>query len=327
MENQINLIDTREKIISRIMIFILLSGIILSIIFVIAILSPKNFPSQKIVEIKYGTGLVQLSKDLKKQKIIKSSVIFELLVIISTKNNTILAGNYYFEKPMGTIEITRRLINGKFNLAPIKITIPEGYTIKDINELLSKKLIKFDSENFLNLAKGKEGFLFPDTYLFFPTASANVAYKELNNNFNKKVEKLNLTLLSDNELNKIVTMASLIEKEAGNNEEMPFISGILSNRLKKNMPLQVDASFIYLLGKKSSDLTKDDLKIDSPYNTYVNKGLPPGPINNPGMNAILASLNPAKTPYYFYLHDKDGIIHYAKTFEEHKINKRKYLNN
>ena len=149
----------------------------------------------------------------------------------------------------------------------------------------------------------------------------------MNNNFNKKVEKLNLTLLSDNELNKIVTMASLIEKEAGNNEEMPFISGILSNRLKKNMPLQVDASFIYLLGKKSSDLTKDDLKIDSPYNTYVNKGLPPGPINNPGMNAILASLNPAKTPYYFYLHDKDGIIHYAKTFEEHKINKRKYLNN
>lgn len=327
MENNTNPINTIEKIISKIMMGILIIGLFIFISFVFVTIPPRDFPAKKIIEIKYGTGLIQVSKDLKQQKIIRSSVVFELLVMLSTKNNTVLAGNYYFEKPIGIIDITRRLINGKFNLAPIKITIPEGYTIKDINEILSQKLVKFDSQNFLILTKNREGYLFPDTYLFFPNASANTIYKELTNNFNRKIEKLNINNLSDEELNKILTLASLIEKEAGNNDEMPIISGILSNRLKKKMPLQVDASFIYLLGKKSSDLTVDDLKIDSPYNTYINKGLPPGPINNPGMTAIISAINPSKTPYYFYLHDKNGIIHYAKTFEEHKSNKRKYLNN
>ncbi len=286
---------------------------------------PANFPSQRITEIHAGSGIIQVARDLQTQGIIRSAVVFEFLTLLSSKQGTIVAGNYYFEKPLDARQVAYRLKYGKFNLAPVRVTIPEGFTIRDISETLSEKLIHFDTATFLALAKDKEGYLFPDTYLFFPTASATTVFRDMSNNFDKKIEKAQLDTTSSVELSRTVIMASILEKEAANSAEMPIVAGILSNRLKKGMPLQVDATFMYLLGKKSSELTVDDLRIDSPYNTYIHKGLPPGPIDNPGMDAILAALHPAKTPYYFYLHDSHGIIHYARTFEEHKANKRKYL--
>jgi len=120
-------------------------------------------------------------------------------------------------------------------------------------------------------------------------------------------------------------MASIIEKESLNGDERQIVSGILWKRISLGMPLQVDATFLYINGKASAELTKDDLNIDSPYNTYRNKGLPPGPINNPGLDAIVAALYPKDSPYLYYLHDKKGKVHYAKTFNEHVANKRKYL--
>ena len=288
---------------------------------------PANFPSQTIIEIKPGTGLIQISKDLKRQGIVRSAVLFEFVGLMYARDGVVSSGMYYLEEPLSSTEIAYRLAHAKYNLSPVRITIPEGYTVRDINQALSAKLIDFDSATFLALAKDAEGYLFPDTYFFYPTATAETAYREMRQNFARRVVKnLEGQGISDTKLHQLVTMGSLLEKEAANTAEMPTIAGILHNRLKKKMALQVDASFLYLLGKKSSDLTLADLKIDSPYNTYMNKGLPPGPINNPGLRAIEAALHPAETPYYFYLHDKDGIIHYAKTFEEHKANKRKYLN-
>jgi UPF0755 protein len=123
----------------------------------------------------------------------------------------------------------------------------------------------------------------------------------------------------------MVTMASILEGEVRTEEDRRLVSGILWKRIEKGMYLQVDATFSYLIGKGSAELTMTDLSLDSPYNTYRHKGLPPGPINNPGLDAMRAAINPEASPYYFYLSDKDGNTHYAKTFDEHKDNKAKYL--
>ena len=145
-------------------------------------------------------------------------------------------------------------------------------------------------------------------------------------NFNKKIEPWTGAIeASKHSLRDIVNMASILEREASTPEDMSLVSGVLWNRISKGMPLQVDATFMYLLGRKSSELTTADLKIKSAYNTYVNKGLPGGPIGNPGITAISAAINPTATSFMYYLSDKDGMMHYAKTFDEHVANKNKYL--
>lgn len=123
----------------------------------------------------------------------------------------------------------------------------------------------------------------------------------------------------------IFVMASILEREAKNSDEAGIISGILWKRLEKGMPLQVDATFLYTIGKGSDQLTTADLAHNEPYNTYVNKGLPPGPIGNPGVSMVLAALHPVDSSYYYYLHDPNGHVHFAKTYSEHLANKKKYL--
>jgi UPF0755 protein len=143
---------------------------------------------------------------------------------------------------------------------------------------------------------------------------------------NKKTESLNEEISkSKRSLKEIIIMASLIEKEARGEEDRFIISGILWKRIEKGIPLQVDAPFLYILGKESSELTISDLSTNSPFNTYRYKGLPPAPIGNPGLESIKASLRPTTSPYLYYLHDKNGNIYYAKTYDEHKQNIKKYL--
>jgi UPF0755 protein len=150
--------------------------------------------------------------------------------------------------------------------------------------------------------------------------------KILKDNFNKKIDNLSNKIKSSGKtLKDIVIMASIIEKESNGDDDRVAISSILWKRIENKMPLQVDATFLFLIGKESSELTRADLGLKSPYNTYINKGLPPGPISNPGIETLTAAMSPVKTQYLFYLHDKDGVVHYAKTFEEHKKNKQKYL--
>ena len=144
-------------------------------------------------------------------------------------------------------------------------------------------------------------------------------------NFENKTKNIFDASFTVNEINDTLTTASILEREANGTEDIKIISGILQNRLNKNMPLQVDAPFYYLLGKESSELTQADLKIKSPYNTYINKGLPPAPIGNPGLKAIEAAVYPTKTDYLYYLHDINGVVHYAKTHSEHVKNKQLYL--
>jgi len=287
---------------------------------------PLSFPKGEIVTVEAGTSLRQISKVLKEKHIIRSRFLFEVAVISLGGEKGVLASSYLFEKPINGIHVAWRLVRWQHNLAPIKATLPEGLTVKEMADIFAGSLTGFNKEKFLSLANPKEGFLFPDTYLFFLDATPEVIVAQLASTFENKIKPLQSQIKkSSHNLNEIVTMASIIEKESLKTDERQIVSGILWKRIRIGMPLQVDATFLYINGKGSADLTKDDLNIDSPYNTYRNKGLPPGPINNPGLDAIIAALYPKESPYLYYLHDAKGSVHFARTFEEHVANKRKYL--
>jgi UPF0755 protein len=244
--------------------------------------------------------------------------------ILSDK--TINKGEYYFEKPVSVVGVALRISGRDFGIDRKKITFPEGFTNKQIAMRLDKELSDFDSNLFLELAKDSEGYLFPDTYNFFPWSTPEVVLTTLKKTFEQKTESLNEEISkSKRSLKEIIIMASLIEKEARGEEDRFIISGILWKRIEKGIPLQVDAPFLYILGKESSELTISDLSTNSPFNTYRYKGLPPAPIGNPGLESIKASLRPTTSPYLYYLHDKNGNIYYAKTYDEHKQNIKKYL--
>ncbi|MBU0611960.1 endolytic transglycosylase MltG [Patescibacteria group bacterium] len=266
--------------------------------------APSGFPKGVILNIEEGTTLRYLSGDLKAEKIIRSRIAFEAFVIMYGGEKHLILGDYLFEKKTPVFEVARRISKGVYHLAPVKITIPEGFDISQISESFVGKLHDFNKENFIVEARLREGYLFPDTYFFLTTANEKDVLKSMGDNYKKKIlpflEKIVATGKTEGQ---VITMASIIEREAKGDADRTVISGILWSRIKKGMPLQVDAA----------------------PDTYKTKGLPKSPICNPGIKAIEASIYPENSPYLYYLHDKEGAIHYARTFEEHKINKLKYL--
>lgn len=202
------------------------------------------------------------------------------------------------------------------------VTIPEGATVADINKLLRETGVLTGE-----LPQSLEGYLFPDTYEFFVPSNAETVKAKFEENFNKKARTAVPEGSSEEDLKEILIKASLIEKEVPDSSERRIVAGIMMKRLKNNIPLQMDASLCY--GKQSpcSPITESDKKTDSPFNTYQNLGLPPHPIANPGVDAILAAMNPATTPYWFYLSDpKSKKTIFSKTLDEHNNNIVKYLN-
>lgn len=290
---------------------------------------PTSFPVGKTVVIPEGATVREIAHVFEEREIIKSPIAFEMLVKTLSDNNQVIAGEYFFSQKLALYEVINRVTGGKYGLDPIKVTIYEGSTVEEIGEILESKFPGIQADRFATLAAGLEGYLFPDTYYFLPIIKEEQVIKEMSKNFQTKVEPLLVQLKEVNkDLHDIITMASLIEGEASNSsQERKVISGILWKRIEINMPLQVDAVFKYIVGRGGTNITKADLKIESPYNTYKNKGLPPGPINNPGLSSIVAAINPSPSPYLFYLHDKYGNIHYAVNYSQHSSNARRYLRN
>jgi UPF0755 protein len=287
---------------------------------------PAEFPQGRKIEIENGRTLREISSELKSDNIVRSASLFELFVRAFGNDKNIQSGVYFFENPLSTFEIAERLMNSVFGLDPSRITIPEGATVIEIASILDRRLDGFDKKRFIELALPDEGFLFPDTYFFLSNTPPEQIIAEMKANFVKKLQPYEQELAeSAYTLDELVTFASILEKEARKSSDRKMIAGILENRLKIDMPLQVDAAFRYIIGKGTFDLTLKDLKKDSPYNTYTNKGLPPGPIANPGLDSIAAVLEPKKSPYLFFLHDMAGKLHYSATFAEHKVNKYRYL--
>lgn len=265
--------------------------------------APDNFPTGIILNIKEGSSLRSVSKYLEENHIIHSRVLFETFVIIF-EGEKVVSGDYLFDSKIPVFEVARRISRGDRYLAPIKVTIPEGFNVSEISKTFTSKLPNFNQDNFLMEATKKEGYLFPDTYFFLTTDTEVDVIKSMSDNFERKILSIRPEIISSGKSEKdIIIMASIVEKESKGDVDREFISGILWKRIAMGMPLQVDADM----------------------STYKTKGLPQNPISNPGLKAIGAAIHPKSSNYLYYLHDKDGNVHYATTFAEHVSNKLRYL--
>lgn len=308
------------------------------IITLVATLSrpPKQFTSDTIVTIYPGMLSQDLATVLEESKVIRSAEWFRVLLSARFNKKPIVVGDYIFEKPETVFSVLYRINRGIYGNGQIRVTFPEGITNIQMSEILLKSIPDFNVGDFLIKTSDMEGYLFPNTYFFFRTSSVEQVINSLTQEMNR-VQKSLETYFANNGMTKnkfggkqrtwkeIITMASILEKEAYNAEEAKVIAGILWKRIETGMPMQVDATFLYTHQKGSSSLSIKDLQTDNPYNTYTRKGLPIGPIGNPGKAMIEAALNPEKSDFWYYLHGDDGKVRYGKNHDEHVINKQKYL--
>ncbi len=300
--------------------------LLISFIFSTLYLPTFHFPVGTYIEIQKGTSLSQTADILKENGVIGSALSFRIYVHFFYGDTSVIAGKYFFDTRLCLVNVAKRVTSGDYRTPRVKILIPEGFDVADIASALKKEIPEFDSEKFMKLAAHEEGYLFPDTYLFYGTVSPEEMITKMKKNFQTKTKEIADEITASKKTQRdIVIMASIIEREAMTPYDRRIVSGILWKRIGLGMPLQVDAVFDAVNGKTTKDLTLKDLQTDSPYNTYTNKGLPPGPICNPGIDTLIAATEPEKTAYLYYLSDIKGTMHYAKTFEEHKINKSKYL--
>jgi len=290
--------------------------------------APGAFPIRKVVSVSNGMSLSEIAEKLEAEQVVRSPFWFTNFVLLLRGEKQIVGGDYYFEQSLSVFEVARRITKGIFNIDQIRTTIPEGSNIFEIAKILKGNYPTFDEARFLQLAEEREGYLFPDTYHFGANPDPEKVIEVMVTTFNKKTndpEIKDAIRASGKNLDEIITMASIVENEARQTRTRRIIAGILWERIRLSMPLQVDVSFKYINGKTTKDITLNDLKIDSPYNSYLYKGLPPTPISNPGLDSIMATVNPIPTDYLFFLSDASGTMHYARTFEEHQYNKARYL--
>ncbi len=285
-----------------------------------------TFPVGELVSVPQGLSLSATAEQLKHDGVIRSALAFRVLVTIFGAERTIHAGDYLFDEPLDIFTVSRAIAVGRFGLEPYRIRIPEGASVEEVSKIFGNRLLRFSTDNFLAQAKPYEGYLFPDTYFFLPNATEDTVLQAMRQNFDSHVATIQGSIASSTHpLADIVTMASILEREAYNTSDRRLISGVLWNRMTRGMPLQVDAAFAYSIGKGTFQLTMKDLVTDSPYNTYVNKGLPPTPIGNPSLDSILAAATPTKTSYIYFLADRNGVTHYCKTYSCQLSNKARYF--
>lgn len=288
----------------------------------------KNDKSTKIFVIRKGESLSNIAKNLANEGLIRNKIVFYLVVKRLGIERKIQAGDFRLSPSMDGYEIAKTLTHGTLDLW---VTFIEGMRKEEMAQIISRY---FNIPEIEFVKMGREGYLFPDTYLIPKDATAGSIINILENNFYKKFDKSLQEKAKQQNLTpeEVIIIASLVEREAKFNEDRPLVASVILNRLKIGMKLDIDATIQYALGYQpiektwwKRNLTKEDLEIDSPYNTYKNPGLPPTPIANPGLTSIKAVINAPKTDYLYYLSDKKGKIHFAKTLEEHNENIKKYL--
>lgn len=350
MENlkyiSLNKPDFKKRIIYFSACFLILVAIILLGYFLSALRPVSQASNVVKIEIMQGEGFGQIAADLENAKIIRSSVVFQLLSVISGSAHQLKPGLYFLESAWSTPNILMKIVTGPD--IEREVVIPEGLTFLDIDKKLSdsgiiqpKALANFDfgsiknNYEFLKELKNPieiEGYLFPDTYNFYINSKPEEVAKKMLDNFNRKAWPVLRTNNSRLTTNDVLKIASLIEKEVYFSKDKPIVSGIIYNRLNGGMGLQIDATIIYakcggyILYCNDANFYRKDTAFVSLYNTYLYKGLTPTPISNPGLDSINAALNPANTDYLYYLSDpKTHELIFSKTFEEHSKNRELYL--
>jgi len=329
-------------------LFILLAAFVVTIFiwfeYQISVPAANN---QEIIgfAISQGFGVHQISQDLYNKGLIRSQFYFEVYVWSKKAEGDFIAGVFDLSPSMSIKQITRLLTQA--DNAEKVITIIEGWSNKEIADYLAKQGL-FTREEFLAAVGGNlsdylqsyeflsdkpvnvdlEGYLFPDTYRVFRNAAPAEVVKKILDNFDLKLSpELRQKITGQNKtIFEIITLASIIEKEVSRPDDMKMVADIFYKRLAQNMALQSDATVNYVTGKGRVQPSIEDTRADSPYNTYLYAGLPPGPIANPGINAIMAAIEPTENPYYYFLTTKEGEVIYARTYDEHLQNKARYLN-
>jgi UPF0755 protein len=354
--------QSEARIVRKIVLIVTLSIILLAAIiagsgyfYIKSALKPIDPHSkvEKKVEIPIGSSVTIIGQTLETKGIIKDARVFKYYVKFKNESG-FMAGDYQFSPSMTVPEIVSRLKTGKLMQKPIvKITIPEGMQLNEIAHLIAKATNKTDIEVFnhlndktyiktlmakypniltsdinnRNVKYPLEGYLYPATYPFYKSQPSideivDAMLDKTNSILSIYVEQMKKKQLS---IHQLLTMGSLIEEEATGQADRHKISSVFYNRLKKGMPLQTDPTVLYAEGKHKDKVVYKDLKVSSPYNTYTNTGLPPGPISNAGKVSIEAALNPAQTDYYYFLATSNGDVIFTQTLEEHNREKDKYI--
>jgi UPF0755 protein len=286
----------------------------------------KFFPVNVPLTIEPGLVAEEVIDILAQKDYVRSSNLLYLILSTTYGAENVKSGTYVITEPLTTIQLAKLLTAPAPPSTTVTLTFPEGFSTKEYVKIAGAVLTNFDDKKFLQLSKTAEGKLFPDTYEVPQSFSAEELFALLSTTYEEKISPLRAQM-TDNKLTEegIINLASIVEREANTKESMQLVAGILDTRLVLGMPLQADATMEYVLNKPLKELTAEDLKIDTPYNTYLYKGLPPTPIGNPGLDSIQAVLNPKPSEYLFYITDENGDFHYAKTYDEHKRNIARYL--
>lgn len=347
-----NKIKNFLTIIQNIVIFVLVFVVLVIFYYNYSINYSSNKKEDVLFVVEKGDSVSMISENLKKASLIKSKNIFKIYVKRNNQQAFFKEGSFNLSKAMSVKEIVKTLTTNPGIKAENRLTFIEGWNLKDYSNLLIDKNITgaedfFDFsgvpmkkngkskylEQFLFLKdkpldQSLEGYLFPDTYMFFADASVDDIVKKMLENFDKKLtKKMREDIASQGKtIHEIITMASIIQKEVRSEKDMKMVSGIFWNRIKIGQALESCATLAYILGVNKAQYSYEDTRTKSDYNTYTNRGLPPGPISNPGIKAIEAAIYPTENDFYYFLSASDsGETIFSKSYQEHLINKNKYI--
>ena len=288
--------------------------------------TPAAFASPVTVDIEPGTSVKTITRQLEDASVVRSGTLLYFVITLFYDPTQIKASRYVFTDPLKATDAAKSLVAGDFDSDLVRFTHFEGERVSELALQAELNLANFDKAAFVARATPLEGKLYPETYYIPKDFSSDDLIDLMLQTFTEKTasiqSKMEAHPLGAEE---VLILASILEREANSPESMKMVSGILQGRMDAGMALQADASVEYILDKPLKDLTAEDLKVDSPYNTYLNRGLPPTPIGNPGLNAIIAVLEPTVSDYVYYITDNDGNFHYARTYNEHLDNVELYL--
>ena len=297
--------------------------------------------------VEEGASVESIAKNLEAQGIVTSAFFFKVYTKLS--DSVLQAGTFELTQGMNLRSVVREL--GYAKAEEIEVTIPEGYTLMQIGDVIVEAMPEIETADWESAVSGQdlrllagieilngipsdqglEGYLFPDTYRFRADANAATVAETMILTLKRRHAEndiaipRNLVFEGGLTFHEMITLASIVEREVRDPEDMKLVAGIFYTRMKIGMALQADSTVNYVTGKSDTAVSLEDSRVDSPYNTYQNLGLPPGPISNPGMNAILAVLDPTDSEYLYFLTTEEGEVIYAQTFDEHVANKRQYL--
>jgi UPF0755 protein len=306
--------------------------------------SPDPNATEVHFEVTPGESIGEVVKRLEEQGVIHGSFPFKFFLKFTSSDTTFQAGSFSLKSGMSFTQLAAAL--SRAAAQEVEVTIPEGYTAKQIGEAVRQALPNIDDASWnaavgpdsplkgkegwkgrIPEGKGLEGFLFPDTYRFRADADALTVAETMLVNFDRRFAQVDASKLPKEAGTEysVIVLASIVEREVRSPEDMQKVADIFLKRLRDGMPLQADSTVNYVINGKTASITTEDSKIDSPYNTYRYPGLPPGPISNPGLTAIQAVFAPEKNDFYYFLTDPEGKVYYARTYAEHLENRRLHL--